>query len=79
MRISGSPVDGSDRFIAFKRFDRYPLIVTVTSTVDSTLATWYWQVLLGALALLVVTLWGGVVALNRITSYNVCYTKLLRR
>ncbi len=62
MRVSGSPVDGADRFIAFKRFDRTPLVVTVTSTVDSTLATWRWQVLLGALALLVVTIWGGVFA-----------------
>jgi len=64
LRVSGSPVDGTDRLIGFKRFDRYPLVVTVTATVGSTLAPWHWQVLLGAVALLVSTLWGSLFALK---------------
>lgn len=64
VRVSRSPVDGTSRFIGFKRFDRYPLVLTVTSTVDSTLAAWYWQILLVGLGLLVITLWGGVFTLK---------------
>lgn len=66
IQVNRSPVDNTNRFISFKRFDRYPLVVTVTSTVESTLATWRWQVLIGALALLVVTLWGSAFTLKLI-------------
>ncbi len=62
--VSSSPVDGTNRFISFKRFDRYPLVLTVTSTVESTLATWRWQILIGGLALLIVTLWGSAFTLK---------------
>ena len=64
IRVSGSPVDGANRHIGFKLLDSHPLAVIVSSTVESTLASWYWQVLLGALALLVITLWGGTFAMK---------------
>ena len=64
IRVSASPVDGTDRFIGFKRLDRHPLVLMVSATVNSTLAAWHWQVLVGAVALLVITLWGGAFAMK---------------
>lgn len=55
-----SPVDGAQRFVSFKRLDGLPLIVVVTATLDDALEPWRRQVIMAAIVLLLVTVWGAV-------------------
>ncbi|MBR0655103.1 putative bifunctional diguanylate cyclase/phosphodiesterase [Plastoroseomonas arctica] len=53
---SESPLDGVERIIAARALSDYPVIVTVSRSVDDVLASWWQHVLTTSIALVLVTL-----------------------
>ena len=58
--VEDTPVDGVARLVSYKRLKGYPLVVLVTAAVDDTLEPWRRQVIMVAIALVFVTIWGAL-------------------
>ena len=57
---SDTPVDGSQRFVSYRRLGDLPIVILVTANLDDTLEPWRRQVIMASIALVFVTIWGAL-------------------